>query len=137
MAAQLAPSAIGSIVYQRSNGDVGPILGLFPTRAKNTVVDSVERYIRECSEPFVLLELYPTGTIDPLAMLALERGGLVVTSPGAIPLSDHKLVSWLTVGYWEQSDLLAEHVVRLIDNYVDVQKLLIESTETNYREAQC
>jgi glycosyltransferase involved in cell wall biosynthesis len=136
MAAQLAPSAVGSIVYQRSNDDVAHVLRLFPTRAKIKVVDSIERYIQGSSEPFVLLAPYPTGRTDHLGILALERGGLVVTSPGAVPLSDGELASWLTVGYWEQSDLLAEHTVRLIDNYIDVQKRLIKSMEDARREVR-
>jgi hypothetical protein len=34
-------------------------------------------------------------------------------------------MNWLTVDYWEQSDLLADHIVRLIDNYSDVQNRLM------------
>ena len=125
MVAQLAPTAVNAIVYQTSNPEVAPILRLFPTSAKCLAVDSMDQYIREASEAFVLLAPYPTGIIDGLGLLALERGGLIVTSTGALPLSDEALMNWLTVDYWEQSDLLADHIVRLIDNYSDVQNRLM------------
>lgn len=130
MVAQLAPTAVNTIVYQTSNPEVAPILRLFPTSARCLVVDSMVQHIRETSEPFVLLAPYPTGIIDGLSLLALERGGLVVTSTGALPLSDEALMNWLTVDYWERSDLLADHIVRLIDNYGDVQNLLIASQQS-------
>ena len=116
------------ILCEAGSSQVGRILETFGVTAQN--VPFLGQYINEsCGGPFVLVGPYPDGMTDSLALLALEKGGLALVAKGALPLTA-PLEKWLTIDYWEQSDLICDRLCELINNYAAVQNLLIQQSET-------
>jgi hypothetical protein len=110
--------------YEAGFSDVGRILETFGIAAQK--VPSLDQYLDESyGGPFVLVGPYPDGMTDSLALLALEKGGLALVAKGALPLTA-PLERWLTIDYWEQSDLICDRLCELTSNYAAVQNLLIE-----------
>ena len=119
---------IDKIVYEAGLSHVGRMLETLDAAAHK--VRSLDQYINEsCGDPFVLVGPYPDGMTDGLALLALENGGLALVAKGALPLTA-ALEEWMSIDYWEQSDLICDRLCELISNYAAVQNLLIESFET-------
>jgi hypothetical protein len=122
---------IDKIVYEAGSSQVGRILETFGSTAQK--VPSLDQYINEsCGGPFVLVGPYPDGMTDSLALLALEKGGLALVAKGALPLTA-PLEKWLTIDYWEQSDLICDRLCELTSNYAAVQNLLVQPSETRAR----
>jgi hypothetical protein len=118
---------IDKIVYEESSYQVGRMLETFSSSSQK--VRSLDQYITErCGRPFVLVGPYPDGMTDGLALLALEMGGLALVAKGALPLTA-PLEKWLSINYWEQSDLICDRLCELISNYDVVQNLLLEPPE--------
>jgi hypothetical protein len=118
---------IDKIVCEAGSSQVSRILETFGAIAQE--VPSLDQYINDsCGGPFVLVGPYPDGMIDTLALLALENGGLVLVAKGALPLTP-LLEKWMTVDYWEQSDLICDRLCEMISNYAAVQNLLIQPSK--------
>ena len=122
---------IDKVVCEAGSSQVGRILETFGGIAQE--VPSLDQYINDsCGGPFVLVGPYPDGMTDSLALLALEKGGLALVAKGALPLTP-PLERWMTVDYWEQSDLICDRLCELISNYAAVQNLLIQPSEARAR----
>ena len=122
---------IDKVVCEAGSSQVGRILETFGGIAQE--VPSLDQYINDsCGGPFVLVGPYPDGMTDSLALLALEKGGLALVAKGALPLTP-PLEKWMTVDYWEQSDLICDRLCELISNYAAVQNLLIQPSEARAR----
>ena len=121
---------IDKIIYEAGSYQVGRILETFSSSSQK--VRSLDQYIIESCGRLVLVAPYPDGMTDSLALLALERGGLALVAKGALPLTA-PLEKWLSINYWEQSDLICDRLCELISNYDVVQNLLLEPPETRSR----
>jgi hypothetical protein len=122
---------IDKVVYEAGSSQVGRILETFGGVAQE--VPSLDQYMNDsCGGPFVLVGPYPDGMTDSLALLALEKGGLVLVAKGTLPFTP-QLERWMSVDYWEQSDLICDRLCELISNYAAVQNLLIQSSGARAR----
>jgi hypothetical protein len=82
--------------------------------------DSCELVSSLAGERFVYLSPFPNGTVSGAVLLAIEVGGLPLVAAGCMEFPDTHLQAALSATFWEDGEILADHIMQIVSRYSEL-----------------